>query len=231
MTEIRLFLTKLWISFLRKIFRAIPVIFYLGYLSFKYTKLRAILDTVPGALSLIDAYYIEKDFISASNRAKIALEFGAFKGRSTVILSHIAQKKKAKLFTFERFRGLPKTTKYDVMFKKGEYCASYNEFKKNLSKKGVPGVVKLITGDIRKTMGKIPNSFDYAFVDVDLYGITKIILQKLLRIARGGEIIDVHDNNHSPGVRRAIQESIKNCTLKVQMKTFPLSLITQIRVL
>ncbi len=224
------FITKIWLLFFPKALRALPVIIYTLYLRFTNPQLWAVYKKVPGVLPLIDAYCIEQDFISAPKRSGIALEFGAYKGRSTVILSRVASTKSTKLFTFEWFRGLPKVGSQDVIFKEGEYGTTKEEFEKNLVKVGVPTAVRLINGDIRKTVTQIPQFFDYAFIDVDLYRITKIILQKLLSVARGGEIIDIHDN-HSPGVRRAIKESINNRAVKVHVKTLPLTLITQIQVL
>lgn len=69
---------------------------------------------------------------------------------------------------------------------------------------------KLIIGDCRKTLAMcIQNKelveFSMAFVDVDLYETAKSIFFDLDRIAKGGEVILVHDGS-SPGIQSALED-------------------------
>lgn len=228
-SKLRHRIIRFWLSYPRKAIRAIPVIIYSQFLMYTKPELNKILRTVPGLLSLIDAYHIEGDFKKAKRDANVALEFGAFKGRSTVILSRIAKNKGCMLYTFEWFSGLGDVDDEDILFQKGEYRSTREEFEDNVARMGEKKAVKLIEGDIKKTINKVSGTFDYAFVDVDLYTVTKLILLKLLGIAKGGEIIDIHDN-HSPGIRKAIREAIKASRKTAVVKSFPFSLVTQIRV-
>ena len=174
-----------------------------------YRNILKIIQNVEGLISPIEATYLYEIVIKNGKNPGLILDFGSYKGLSTCVLSQAASKIKKNVIAFESFKGLPPPSLYDD-FKEGEYRASKEEFIDNIQRMGIPENIKLIEGDISKTLKeeirtKRITNYSLAFIDVDLYTSTKDILFLLNDISRGGEIICLHDI-HSPGIQTAIKE-------------------------
>lgn len=120
----------------------------------------------------------------------------------------------------------------DKNFKEGEYKAAREEFINNVTKWGVPENIRLVQGDATKTLKdelkmKRITSFSFAFIDIDLYATTKEILFLLAEIAKGEEIIYVHDIP-APGIQAAIKEFVDSCQNKVFIRSKPTPYIAEL---
>jgi len=138
------------------------------------------------------------------------VEVGAFKGLSTIYLSRAAFKAGRRVKSFELFSGLPTShPDLDPGFHAGQYASSVNEFEYNVKVYGKLNVVDLIIGDARQNM--LPaigdGGFSLAFLDVDVWEVMRELLLQLLSVAKGGEVIIVHDID-SPGVRKSLNEFV-----------------------
>jgi predicted O-methyltransferase YrrM len=136
------------------------------------------------------------------------VEVGAFKGLSTIYLSLAARQVGKRVKSFELFSGLPTADPVlDPSFHLGEFSSEVNEYEANLRAFGVRDTVDLVVGDARKTM--LPtikdNGFSVAFLDVDVYEVMRELLFQLWSVAKGNEVIIIHDVD-SPGVCNAISE-------------------------
>lgn len=136
------------------------------------------------------------------------LEVGSFKGLSTVYLAWGARTIGKRVKSFELFSGLPTADPIlDPGLRKGQFSSDVSEYEANLKACGVRDVVDLVIGDARETM--LPTlgatGFAVAFLDVDVYEVTRELLFQLWSVVKGGEVIIIHDSNH-PGVRKAIDE-------------------------
>ncbi|MCZ6625763.1 MAG: class I SAM-dependent methyltransferase [Deltaproteobacteria bacterium] len=136
------------------------------------------------------------------------VEVGAFKGLSTIFMSLGSYEVNKRVKSFEMFTGLPVCNpKLDSYWKIGEFASEQEEYELNVTRYGRREVVDLVVGDARETI--LPtlgvDGFSFAFLDVDVYEVMRDLLFKLWSIARGGEIIFVHDI-HSPGIRQAVDE-------------------------
>jgi predicted O-methyltransferase YrrM len=148
------------------------------------------------------------------------VELGAFKGLSTVYLSIAATKVGKRVKSFELFTGLPEVNPdLDTRYHVGQFSSEESEFETNVTTYGKREVVDLVIGDARQTM--LPSigdrGFSLAFLDVDVYEVTRELLFQLNSIARGGEIVIVHDTNDL-GVRTALDEFHKSYGTKFREK-------------
>lgn len=199
---------------------------------YKYFRQRIYRETVKitqncqGLISPIVAIYLYKTVIKNRRIPGYILDFGSYKGLSTSILSRAAARIQKNVIAFESFQGLPPPTIEDNdSFRVGEYRASLKEFLNNVSKFGIPENIKLIEGDIRKTLKEEISSkrilnYSFAFLDLDLYISTKDTLFLLNNISKGGEIICVHDI-YSPGIQRALKEFMSSWGNRVSIRYRP----------
>ncbi len=144
------------------------------------------------------------------------IEVGAYKGKSTCFLSLAAKEAGKRVKSFEIFTGLPPSDpEIDPLFSEGQFASDVETYQSNILNYGRPECVDLTIGDARETMQL--TDFCCAFIDVDIYEVTRDLLNKLYSIAKGGEVILVHDANFS-GVKKAIQEWREGKTVKI---TYP----------
>lgn len=146
--------------------------------------------------------------LKAKHHLSDVVEVGAFKGLSTVYLSLAARQIGKRVKSFELFSGLPTADPVlDAAYHVGGFSSSVDEYEANLRAQGVRDVVDLTIGDARQTMLPVleDKGFSVAYLDVDVYEVMRELLFQLQSIARGGEVIIVHDFQ-SPGVRKAISE-------------------------
>jgi len=160
---------------------------------------------------LIDQYVgtlLYESVLTCKSASQNVIEVGAFKGLSTVYLSLAASKIGKKVKSFEMFSGLPAShPDLDPSFHVGQFASEVSEYESNLKAYGKPDVVTLVIGDARETMLPTIGSegFSLAFLDVDVWEVMRELLLQLLSIAKGGEIVIIHDVD-SPGVRKALDE-------------------------
>lgn len=136
------------------------------------------------------------------------IEVGAFKGLSTCYLSRAAACVGKRVKSFELFTGLPVAdTNLDPVFHPGQFSSNVDQYDRNVKAYGCRDVVDLIIGDARQTL--LPaitgEGFAFAFLDVDVYAVTRELLFQLWSLVQGSEVIIVHDTDQL-GVRKAIDE-------------------------
>jgi predicted O-methyltransferase YrrM len=146
--------------------------------------------------------------LAAKHESPNVVEAGAYQGLSTTYLAAAAAKANKRVKVVDWFAGLSATDpELDPRFVAGALVSDAGRWEANLKMNGLRGVVDLTIGDARETM--LPalrnQGFALAFLDVDLYEVTRDLLFQLASVASGGETIIVHDAD-SPGIKKAISE-------------------------
>lgn len=134
-------------------------------------------------------------------------EVGAYEGASAKLIAHAASGKHIHLF--DTFEGLPPLTDIDrSSFTDGQYPADLADVTKYLS--NFPSVT-LYKGLFPGTAGPIKQkTFSFVHLDVDLYQGTKESLEFFYpRMSKGGVIIS-HDYMTAEGVRKAVDDFMKD---------------------
>lgn len=175
----------------------------------KYHQLYKASKNVEGLISVNLGILLYNAVLDSSkSRSRNVLDLGCFKGLSSCFLSLGADRVGKRVKSFKLFSGLPtRDPALDPSFQVGQFSSQRNEYEDNVRVYGRPEVVDLTMGDARKTMLPVirDEGFCVAFLDMDVYEIMREILSQLWSIARGGEVIIVHDIG-SPGVRKAVDE-------------------------
>jgi len=185
----------------------------------RHPRIHQIVNHVEGLISWRTAVLLYRAVTSNRNHTGDIIEIGAYKGLSTCVLSLAAKKVGKRVKSFELFTGLPSADPHlDKGFQQGMFSASVDEFERNLKTYGCRNCVDLIIGDARDTLKTNGNSgFSVAFVDTDVYEVTKDVLLQLSSMAKGGEIIVIHDCFAS-GVAKAIEELRNRSNFKLLME-------------
>jgi len=188
----------------------------------KYPDIYRLTRHVDGLISFNVGMTLYESVLNSGHPSKSIIEVGAYKGLSTIYLSLAARETGRRVKSFELFTGLPSVDNdIDKGFENGEFSSSPAEYMANLNKYGCPETVDLVIGDARERLlpavGK--GGFAVAFLDADVYGVTKDLLMKLWSIAQGGEVIIIHDA-FSPGMRKAIDE-FRKATNNANTESFP----------
>ncbi len=124
-------------------------------------------------------------------------EFGTFKGKSLIAFGHLKklysiffpELKNTKLYSFDSFQGLPSSEldHNDPVWKKGEFCGTLDEVKKNVSSYALR--VEYIKGyyddslNDQLLMEMINNPPSIIHIDVDIYSSTIKVLKWLDKFA------------------------------------------------
>jgi len=140
--------------------------FVLGF-RFCYNHLRVETGTPP-QISLIMAM---KLLTISPNIKGVVVECGTFKGGNAANLSIICKMVGRRLLIMDSFEGLPELDADDreaKEYKKGEWCGSLNEVKKNIRRYGNIEVCEFIQGWFSDTMPNLKESIVLAYLDVDL---------------------------------------------------------------
>ena len=163
------------------------------------------------------------------------LEFGVFKGVSLVRLltyrSILENNFSRKVIGFDTFNSFPKE-KSNIdrkLVKKWEDTAGYSiskeELEFNLHKKNFENF-ELIKGDLKKTLPKFINrqrnvKIALLHIDLEVYGATKFVIDKLLNRMSPKGIILLDDYPTVKGATRVVDELLKkNKNLKVEKLSF-----------
>ncbi len=165
------------------------------------TRVEGLIDHYVGAL-LYDSV------LACESLSPNIVEVGAFKGLSTIYLSTAASKMNKRVKSFELFSGSPIIhPDLDTRFHIGQFSSELSEYEANMRAYGKPDAVDLVIGDARLTMlPAIGNEgFSLAFLDVDVWEVTRELLFQLWSVVKGSELIIIHDA-HSTGVHKALDE-------------------------
>ena len=160
------------------------------------------------------------------------VEFGCYKGDTSLLLAEILREKdkkladlnakskndgfRQKLWIYDSFEGLPEKREVDFSelgrdFKAGELAVSKREVKERFLRAGlpVPVITKAWFKDLTET--DLPERIAFGFLDGDLYESIEESLKLVEgRMVNGGVIL-VHDydNLALPGVAKAVDEWAK----------------------
>jgi len=99
------------------------------------------------------------------------IECGTWKGGCAANLSLVCNMVGRKLLIFDSYEGLPDGDIEDresKHYKKGDYCGTLEEVKKNISRYGEIDSCEFIQGWFEQTLPKINSPILLAFIDVDL---------------------------------------------------------------
>ena len=171
-------------------------------------KLIKIENNVKGLISITEGIILYDSVMKSKNMSPNVLEVGAFQGKSTCFLSLASSKVGKRVKSFELFSGLPTADcLLDPAFQKGQYSSDVDCYTHHLTSHGCLDAVDLTIGDARQSMPLQINGNGYsvAFLDTDVYEVTKELLFQLLKLAKGKETIYIHDID-SPGIRKAVNE-------------------------
>jgi predicted O-methyltransferase YrrM len=186
----------------------------------RYPRLFRVSQNVEGLTGFNLGISLYHTVLDSQAKSPNVLDLGAFKGLSACYLSLAACRVNKRVKSFELFSGLPTSDpKLDPFFHTGQFSSDQSEYEANIQGYGCPEIIELIVGDARETM--LPalgdDGFSVAFLDMDVYEVVREILFQLWGVAKGGEVIIVHDID-SQGVRRAVAElhiasggTIKEC--------------------
>ena len=174
----------------------------------KYPQLFKVSQNVEGLTGFNLGVSLYRTVLTSQAKSPNILDLGAFKGLSACYLSLAAFRVGKRVKSFELFSGLPTSNAtLDPSFHKGQFSSEQIEYENNVRSYGYPEIIELVVGDARETM--LPalgnDGFAMAFLDMDVYEVVREILFQLWGVARGGEVIIVHDIN-SLGVRKAVAE-------------------------
>lgn len=174
----------------------------------KHPYLFKVSQKCEGLIDLNLGVFLFNSVLRARSDSPNIVEVGAYKGLSTIYLSLAASRAGKRLKCFELFSGLPTADSVlDPTFHIGQHSSTIGEYEANLKAYGRRDVVDLVIGDATQTM--LPTikdgGFCMAFIDVDVYSVTRELLFQLWSMVKGGEVIIIHDAN-SPGVRKAIDK-------------------------
>jgi len=165
------------------------------------TRVEGLIDHYVGTL-------LYESVLACKSLSPNIVEVGAFKGLSTIYLSMAASKMNKRVKSFELFSGSP--TIYPnsgTRFHVRQFSSEVSEYEANVRTYGKPDAVDLVIGDARLTM--LPalgnEGFSFAFLDINVWEVLRELLFQLWRVARGNELIIVHDA-HSADVRKALDE-------------------------
>ena len=128
-------------------------------------------------------------------------EFGVYTGDSAIVIAETMHED-SRLYLFDSWEGLSRPTQLDgaIKLKQGDMAVSMATAIAKL--KGYNCI--FVKGFIEESL-RLPSNIIYAHVDVDLYGPTKIILEKLIK--QKVPLITIDDYcPRFPGVMAAVNE-------------------------
>ena len=153
------------------------------------------------------------------------VEMGCYKGDTSLVLAEILKGTVKRLFIYDSFEGLPMRGEKDESvlgqdFREGELKVSKREVKERFLRAGlaVPIIKKGWFSELSDL--DLPDEIAFAFLDGDFYESIKDSLRLVLpRLTKGGILI-VHDytNPALPGVKKAVDEILKDRNLMLKVK-------------
>lgn len=133
--------------------------------------------------------------ISPEDRG-VLVEFGCYKGASSIALSIAAKFTGRKLIIFDSFEGLPVTDRNvhnfwgeAIDYKRGEFKGSFEEVRNNIERYGAIEVVEMVKGYFSDTLPNRPKNEIYSFIfeDADLVSSVKDVINFAWpRLSSGG---------------------------------------------
>jgi O-methyltransferase len=133
----------------------------------------------------------------------VIVEAGCFKGGSTAKFSLAADIAQRTLVVFDSFEGIPDNDEpHDKTifggqtgFKKGDYCGSLEEVKRNVVLFGKVSCCRFIKGWFDETMPGFKESIAAVYLDVDLALSTRTCLKYLYPLLREGGVLYSQDGH------------------------------------
>lgn len=186
-----------------------------------YDNYRANLIAKLMGTQVSEAMYIIQFLNRSLNLKGDICEFGVSNGATSALLANEIRNTEKLLWLFDSFRGLSKPTKDDTLMHdifglgsiekyEGTFSASIESVKSRLKEIGFPVPrTRIIPGFIERTLNlkNLPDKVCFAYVDVDLYNPTLIVLEFLGEHLSPGGFIVVDDYNFfSSGVKKAVDE-------------------------
>ena len=150
-----------------------------------------------------DALNVDGDFV----------EFGCYKGDTSLLIAEVLQGSSKRLWIYDSFEGLPEKSAFDESvlgqdFRAGELYVTKREVKERFLRAGlaVPVIKKAWFSDLES--GDLPERIALAFLDGDYYESIKDSLKLVEPKMVDGGVLIVHDYNNAalPGVQRAVDE-------------------------
>jgi hypothetical protein len=170
------------------------------------------LEKVRRKCQIRDAYDLYQCLVTCQNIEGDIIECGSYEGHSGLIIAEFLKRKKfqKKLYLCDTFKEFPK-----MHFGIDHPWSEFNN--KNFNYSHVKSVfesyefVKLIKGEFKQTLGKIPTKkFSLAYVDCDSYEATRCVSEYIYpKLSAGGCIVFEDYGHHALlGARRAIDQFI-----------------------
>ncbi len=131
------------------------------------------------------------------------VEAGCYKGGSTAKFSIAARMADRRLVVFDSFEGIPDNNEpHDknifggrAGFRKGSYCGTLDEVKRNVRKMGELDSCKLIKGWFNDTLPKFSEPIAAIYLDVDLASSTRTCLKYLYPLLVPGGVLYSQDGH------------------------------------
>jgi len=177
-----------------------------SYRSADYALIRRVISETDMLLLEGEAYQVISCARATSHVEGDIAEVGVYRGGSARLMCEVRGSRT--LYLFDTFEGLPDARAGDERFGPGQYAASLEKVQAYLA--AFPNV-HLFKGLFPATAGPITDKrFSFVHLDVDLYESTRDSLGFFYpRVSRGG-IILIHDYLWAEGVRKAVQEFLKD---------------------
>lgn len=160
-------------------------------------------------LRRLNLYHILSSTIFYQTKGDV-VELGCYQGKTTLFMCDILNffKSNKEIHVFDSFEGVSEILEQDeeTPIEKGSFKCSLKEFEKTFKECRTKPIVH--KGWFENTLVNLPNKICFAHIDADLYGPTKISLDKVWnKLSRGGAIL-IDDYNHQsfPGVKKAVEE-------------------------
>jgi O-methyltransferase len=108
------------------------------------------------------------------------------------------------LIVFDSFKGIPNDEPEQrnifgnpASFKKGDYCGTLDEVKRNVSRYGEIGCCRFVEGWFEETLPRFHEPISAIYLDVDLASSTRMCLKYLYPLLKPGRVL-LSQDGHLP---------------------------------
>ena len=157
--------------------------------------------------------YIKTILLLPRNCRGVVVEAGCYKGSSTAKFSLATDIVGRELVVFDSFKGIPDNDEPHTMdifgnsanFKRGYYCGTLDEVKRNIAKYGKIACCRFIEGWFEDTMPHFQQLISAIYLDVDLASSTRTCLKHLYPLLEPGGVIFSQDG-HLPLIINVVND-------------------------
>lgn len=147
--------------------------------------------------------YIQTILSLSQNSKGVVVEAGCYKGSSTAKFSLAADIVGKELVVFDSFQGIPDNDEPHernifggpASFKKGQYCGTLDEVKKNVSRFGKINRCRFVPGWFDDTLPSFNEPVSAIYLDVDLAASTRTCLKYLYPLLESGGVLYSQDGH------------------------------------